>query len=1032
MKVFKILLLNFILIGICFVNSSMANDTDLYAASGQGVEPNILLIFDNSGSMNEDVQTRYYDPTVTYDGSSVPIQVYYKSGSNWLFFANSISDVACASARTALTTQGNYIGNTNASCHGTSRTLRTGNYRNYIASGGDQYDTKLHIAKTVITGFLNSINGVRLGVMEFNTTGNGDKGGHLQSQITNLTDTGRTQLITDINNIVATTWTPLAKTLYEAGLYFKGGPSYFDPGVTYISPIQYTCQRNYVIIITDGQSTHDPVSPFPNNYILKTLIGDRDGDRREPPAISNPYIYPDDGTDYLDDVANYLYNTDLRTDQIGTQNIITYTIGFTTNNDLLERTATQGHGKYFYTNNAQELSDAFQNIVDEILSVTSSFVAPVVPVSRMERTQSGDKIYLALFKPIQNQMWVGNIKKYGIAQQVSGTIQPGDIIDANGNAAVDTTCSNPATCGQFFDTDHSYWTISGELDGGDAKKGGVGEVLMNRDFCSATNTNPRKIYTYNTTVRNSNLTHSTNAFNTTNISPSMLGLGVDTDPVAQGSRNSLVNFVYGCDAYDDNGNTITNEKREWILGAFLHSKPLIIHYGTSSTSQSVIFAGSNDGMLHAFDDDTGQELWGFIPPNVLTNLQALHTDLLQIFVDGSAKAYISRNTDGSVSQAILIFGERRGGNRYYALDVTDPSAPRYRWEINPDGAGSPYVEMGQSWSTPYIWKIAYGAGEKWVAFVGGGYDVNEDNDPPLADTKGRAVYVIDVLDGSLIKRFTNVEIPTMTYSIPSDIAAVDTDDDGKINLLYVGDMGGRMWRFDIGDPSPTNWTGRIIFTGYSGSKIFYPPDVTLEKGNYQMLFFGTGDREHPKKTTFVDRLYAVTDKNASGSLTESDLYDVTSDELQATGTTDARKSQILTDMGNKSGWFIQLNQNSGEKCLSPSLVLNKVAYYTTFTPGAAGSDTDPCYVGEGAALVYALAYQTGMAVFNFDLAVDAGGNQVLQRTDRSKNIGMGIPSGLVITFVNDKAVGYIGVGGGVGFMDPNTKQRVQTYWKIVF
>ena len=57
---------------------------------------------------------------------------------------------------------------------------------------------------------------------------------------------------------------------------------------------------------------------------------------------------------------------------------------------------------------------------------------------------------------------------------------------------------------------------------------------------------------------------------------------------------------------------------------------------------------------------------------------------------------------------------------------------------------------------------------------------------------------------------------------------------------------------------------------------------------------------------------------------------------------------------------------------------------------------------------------------------------MLQRTDRSKNIGMGIPSGVVITFVNDKAIGYIGVGGGVGFMDPNTKQRVQTYWKIVF
>jgi type IV pilus assembly protein PilY1 len=509
----------------------------------------------------------------------------------------------------------------------------------------------------------------------------------------------------------------------------------------------------------------------------------------------------------------------------------------------------------------------------------------------------------------------------------------------------------------------------------------------------------------------------------------MLGLGTDTSV-----RDKLVKFVYGYDAYDDDGNGITNEKRDWILGAFLHSRPLIIHY---NTSQSVIYAGSNDGMLHAFDDDTGEELWGFIPPNVLTSLQGLHSDLLVSFVDGSPKAYVSRNADGSVNKAILIVGERRGGNRYYALDVTNPSAPKYLWEINPDAPGSSYVEMGQTWSTPNIGKIAcQGAGtctggEKWVAFVGGGYDDKEDNDVPPADTKGRAVYVIDVLDGSLIKRFSNAEIPAMTYSIPSDIARVDTNEDGKIDRLYVGDMGGRMWRFDIGDPNPTNWTGRITFASYPGTKILYPPDVTLEIGDYEMLFFGTGDREHPKETTVVNRLYAIKDKNLPGTLTESSLYDVTSDELQATGTIEARKNEILNALGNSRGWFIQMNQYLGEKCLSPSTVLNKVAYYTTFTPGA-GGETDPCHVGEGSARAYIMAYQTGNAVFNFDLTNDMGGQSVIKKEDRSKSIGLGIPSGVVITFIKDKAVGYIGVGGGIIGIDPHAKRREPKYWRIVF
>jgi type IV pilus assembly protein PilY1 len=1033
MKTAKIVLINLILLSICFIGFSFAHDTDLYMASGEGIEPNILILFDNSGSMDEEVPTRSYSNSVTYDPLVVPTAnrntVYRLQGNNYSLFANDISNLACAAARTALTNTGHYTGNTNASCSGTSRTLWTGNYRNYIASGGDKSDRKIDIAKEVMTDFLSAINGVKIGAMVFNNS----EGGRIQTTIKSLTDTGRAQLITDFNAITPETWTPLAETLYEIGLYFRGWPSYFNSGVTYTSPIEYSCQRNYVIIITDGESTQDRNSILANgatahgkNY---PAIGDRDGDRREPIGAANDPHYADSGSDYLDDVARYLYETDLRTDMSGKQNIVTYTIGFTINNDLLNRTAEQGHGKYFYSQNAQELASAFQNIIDEILSKTSSFVAPVVPVSRMERTQSGDKIYLALFKPIQNGMWSGNIKKYGIAQQYSSdyTIKPGDIIGANNRLALDSS-------GQFYETTHSYWTSSGVLDGGDAQKGGVGEVLMNRDYTvfDPSTGKPRKIYTYNTTVKNSNLTHSSNVFSATNITPSMLGLGSDSDSIAQNARDKLIKFIYGYDAYDDDGNGVTDEKKDWILGAFLHSRPLVLHYGTSDTSQSVIFAGSNDGMLHAFDDSSGAELWGFIPPNVLNNLHALHEDVLQSFVDGSPKAYVTRDSSGTINKAILIFGERRGGNRYYALDVTTPSAPKYLWEINPDLTDSPYAEMGQTWSTPYVGKIAYGTGEKWVAFVGGGYDDGQDNAIPPADLKGRAVYVIDVLDGSLIKRFSHAEISGMTYSFPSDIMRIDTTDDLKIDRLYVGDMGGRMWRFDIGDPNPASWTGKIVFTGASGTKIFYPPDVTMEMGGYEMLFFGTGDRENPKGTSPVDRLYAIKDKNLSTSLTESNLYDVTADELQADGTTDARKAEILQALRNSSGWFIQLlPTSSGEKCLSSIVVLGKIAFYTTFTPGA-GGETDPCHVGEGVGRVYAVQYQTGNAAFNFDLTNDTGDLKIFRKEDRSLNIGLGIPSGVVVTFVGGKAVGYIGVGGGVAPLTPGTKELEQSYWRIIF
>lgn len=397
MKLIKALFILAPFLWLLLTIASFAHDTDLYMASGEGVEPNILIIFDNSGSMNDPAPDYVYDSAKTYPHLVADTEkVYYKSGNSWNnVFKNSIAEVPCSTARNWLSQRGHYEGPTNSSCSKNSRTLRTGNYRNFLASVGESNENlaKLSIAKRVISEFLDTVTGVRIGVMIFNYS----EGGRIQSVVKSLNDTTRPQLKTDINNITASTWTPLAETLYEAGLYFKGGPSQFNSGVVYTSPIQYQCQRNYVIIITDGESTKD------RNTILSTAIGDRDNDGREPGG-RNEVHYADDGSDYLDDVAKYLYDTDLRLDLTNQQNIITYTIGFTIHSDLLERTATLGHGRYFYSNNALSLADVFQNIIDDILAKSTSFVAPIVPVSRMERTTAGDKIYLALFKPVKDGM----------------------------------------------------------------------------------------------------------------------------------------------------------------------------------------------------------------------------------------------------------------------------------------------------------------------------------------------------------------------------------------------------------------------------------------------------------------------------------------------------------------------------------------------------------------------------------------------------------------------------------------------------
>ena len=198
------------------------------------------------------------------------------------------------------------------------------------------------------------------------------------------------------------TWTPLAESLFEAMRYYSGGPRAFinNPAI-HTSPIEYSCQKNYVILITDGMSTQD------RDNVLQTICnsGDCDGDGPEVTTQTS------NGSDYLDDVAWYMYNTDLLTDDaadaktIGKQNGITYTIGFglaggdTEAVTLLSQAAQNGGGQAYLANDIVGLSDALSKIFANIMAENTSFVAPVVPVSPENKVYSGERVYIGFFKP---------------------------------------------------------------------------------------------------------------------------------------------------------------------------------------------------------------------------------------------------------------------------------------------------------------------------------------------------------------------------------------------------------------------------------------------------------------------------------------------------------------------------------------------------------------------------------------------------------------------------------------------------------
>lgn len=691
-----------------------------------------------------------------------------------------VTDIGCGGPLTALRDTGYYIGNTrfrwNGSCRGTSgsRYYATGNWIDWFNSSSDSIDTdntqicttvsetKNQIARNVVTDLIRTTDGVNFGVMRFYNSDDGSTfitrnvdGSDYLSDLKEMDDihtgttTNRAALIDVVDHIPAQDWTPLAESLYESMRYFTGGNSAFQSGLSYTSPIEASCQPNYVIIITDGMSTQDRASA------LRTICtnGDCDGDGQDPGSFGS------DGSDYLDDVAWYLYHTDLSDAYTGVQNVKTYTIGFGlggANADAVQllqdaadngQGAAAGEGKAYLASNYQSLTGAFSSIIGEVLNTSSAFVAPVVPTSPENKVYSGQRIYLGFFKPVTSGNWIGNLKKFGLSNL-------GDVVDKNGNLATDAN-------GAFLPESVSFWGDS--TDSGNVEEGGIGDILSSRNLSSS----PRNIYTYTGTTQT--LSHPSNSFSIGNVDLLASSLGVVTDT----DKNIIINYVHGYDSYDEDINGVTAEQREWIMGDILHSKPAVQSYNSyaladesnTALNKSIIFVGSNDGQLHAFRDSDGVELWSFIPPSVLTNLRNLGSnDIHEYFMDGSPALYVhdadkdgnigpgpeqeagdfdptSVTDNGANDKVILVVSMRRGGGidtldptasrgAYYALDVTDPASPTYLWQFDAntiDGNGDLiFSELGETWSEPVFGKIRLNGTDRIVTFIGAGYDNNED------------------------------------------------------------------------------------------------------------------------------------------------------------------------------------------------------------------------------------------------------------------------------------------------------------------
>jgi type IV pilus assembly protein PilY1 len=1206
---------------LCFIGFApdriYADDTNIFGGGTVDVPPNVLIIFDNSGSMSDSIQVPgwqpmgAYNPSTTYTGSYSSNLIYYQNGSSWSPFPSSTAQIAlstgskniqgayqaivtdcsgssgsnatnCTTAESNATTAynnlagstGEWIGKisttypyfctistqTNTTCTGwgsnqhctttttttislpsTSYTIATGNYVNYYVAdqtnNNAEYAPKIQIAQQTICNLINATSGVRWGLMTYNTSGNQDHGGVLRAPCQDWT--GNTATLENmINSLTAQTWTPLAETLAEAGLYFARQTSWSNNKNTdptdyssnypssYAMPangystvwnssnpsivppaIMWTCQKNYVIIMTDGDSTHDNgiytsgsysipnPSLFGGSYTSTTCTGRHNqncttttttipqstylngqtipnypysGTSTLDPTtqfydlVSNPNAVATipqststSGSFYLPDVAKFLYETDLLpniNDANGTpfdnsnfphQRIITYTIGFGSDftdfgHSALMMTADSNHGRGQYFNAAGNLSlqSIFQTIITNILTTNSQYVAPVVPVSRANKTYAGDALYMGLFLPNATNpgLWMGNLKKWGYSET-------GQILDVNGNPATDTN-------GVILGTAQSAWETVNGGDGMVVNAGGAGAELLTQS--------PRNFLTFKSgSTGNALLT-----FNSTNVQPADLGLATTT------LSADLINFATASGVYAPNsGNAMA---RTWVLGDIIHSEPAILYDSKHNTN--VIFAGANDGFLHCFldndqgtatlTDDTVTESWAFIPWSILPNLQYLPSTNSCVdipgdtnhdyFVDGSPVVYAS-SSSGTLRD-YLAFGLRRGGlnistggnltNQYTILDVTNYSSPTFVSYIPTNILGTTSEPLGQSWSTPHYCKLRTGTDSHGnpvshdVLLIAGGYDINQDlSNPGAGDSMGRAIFAYDLPSSTGPDsnfNFNNANYSSMNYCMV-DLMSYDNDGDGCDDTVYAPSLGGQVFVFN-GRTNNGNWTKRLLFqaTTQDGTtstlkKFFYAPAVAQVNENGTIcdwVYIGSGDREKPLDTTVVNRFYAInntwpTTWSDSNPITDANLTDLTADNLQNGTLTGAQISQLQQSLATGPGWYITLN--SGEKVVSSPIVFNGVVYLTTFTPtSSTASTTCSTGTGSGTGTLYAINYLNGEAVFAGFNATGSttGGTSGAKPVDRSTTIGSGIPSqpNLVVTPQGT----YIVVGTSQGTGSYNT------------
>jgi len=762
-------------------------------------------------------------------------------------------------------------------------------------------------------------------------------------------------------------FTPLSGSLQTAKSYFAGSQS------GYSTPVAQTCQKNFVLLATDGNPTSKTdgtmwaLSDQQNTYNANT------GQWTFSKAASD--VFSQVTALRSTSIRGYSTPFDIQTYVVGMGSTVSNPASVAVLNQMAK---LGGTGNAYLATDSATLQQNFQSIAADI---TSKVAAASAVSLNAGSWGTGTALYQAKFS---SGDWSGQLLAYAI--------------NANGSLGSQLWDAGQQINWQNWDTGRQILTYKPS-----AALGARG--IPFRWPVSPAAPKATEMDAVQSTRLNYNASQATND-----------GYGSQRVSYLRGNGANEANTCGSCTPSFRNRPTSK-------LGDIVHSSPNYVgapafNYPDNFESASysafastwskrtpMIYVGANDGMLHAINASTGKEVMGYVPAAVYGNLSMLtaQTYTHQYFVDGAVT--VGDAFYNSAWHSLLASALAGGGQGIFALDVTDPSkftestaSQVARWEFTDAND----ADMGYSFGQPLVVKTNNG---RWSVIVANGY--NSTQSDGAASTTGHAVlFVLDAETGAVTAKIDTQAGSTSAPNGLSGPIAVDTNGDGIADVVYAGDLAGNMWKFNLSSSTVSNW-GVAYGTAASpqplfstgGQAITMRPDVTKnQQGNY-LIAFGTGQyfTTNDNASTAAQTFYGIIDKGAAvsglsslqqqsvlGTAIGSDgnTYRVTTHAVDKPTLDAAEAGDNVISVGSynstKLGWYINL-PTSGERAVTDAAIRSGRVIFNTVIPSTA-----QCSAG-GTGWVMELDVFTGNRLDS--PTFDTNGDMVINKGDLLQNNG---------------------------------------------